>query len=184
MWLASTCVRRCHWELQWVCCHVTVLSLLCSGTSTDLWQCMPSITGWSIPCGLTVKYGYVRTYGGLVVCVWVGGYCNQGNNAFQTLNLSRGEASMTVVCFTWSTLSGDVLGMYPFHECCIVSVRDCGIYHELCAGCCRYAVHNAGIGFTLKKVGMNTSPVCAHTVRTCLYISVISLQPVTLVNSC
>ena len=55
--------------------------------------------------------------------------------------------------------------MCPFHVCCIVYIRDCGIYHELCAGCCRYAVHNAGIGFTLKKVGMNTSPVCAHTVH-------------------
>ena len=83
-----------------MCCLVTALPLLCSGTPTDLWQCTPPITKLKHFLWVNIEVR-VCTYG-----VWVGGgggggeYCNQGNHAYQTLNLSQDKASMTVVCVT------------------------------------------------------------------------------------
>ena len=77
---------------------------------------------------------------------------------------------MAVVYVIYSTLSRNVSAINPLPGCgmCVflaLCMLKATARFMRCFACCRYAIHNAGIGFTLKKVGTIAFTVhaCAHT---------------------
>ena len=77
---------------------------------------------------------------------------------------------MAVVYVIYSTLSRNVSAINPLPGCgmCVflaLCMLKATARFMRCVACCRYAVHNAGIGFTLKKVG-----TIAFTVHACKHV--------------